>query len=198
MSPTNTITAPSEITSPQPSLHREYDSSIELRFITNAALSDRGRRLSEDRPNNIDPAEFLPQPSTTVSVVERWNSPKGNIYRTSATLFAFVIMGANDAAYGVSTCSCLRRAISIEDLSGHHSIPRGVLQLELRDRIASLPITPRRLCRRGASQQLDSRSFRPAWSCLPRTTLSRGSICWDCSSSAIPSLGGYFHCCRVW
>ena len=66
-----------------------------------AALRDPGRLLSEDRPKNIDPGEFLPQPSTTVSIVERWNNPKANIYRTAATLFAFVIMGANDAAYGV-------------------------------------------------------------------------------------------------
>jgi hypothetical protein len=51
---------------------------------------------------NDDPVEFLPQPSTTVSVVERWNHPPINIQRTFATFFAFVIMGANDAAYGVS------------------------------------------------------------------------------------------------
>jgi hypothetical protein len=47
-----------------------------------------------------DPVEFLPQPSTTVSVVERWNNPKINIWRTAATFYASVIMGANDAAYG--------------------------------------------------------------------------------------------------
>jgi hypothetical protein len=49
---------------------------------------------------NKDPVEFLPQPSTTVGVVERWNHPRVNIWRTSATFFAFIIMGANDAAYG--------------------------------------------------------------------------------------------------
>lgn len=52
-------------------------------------------------PKNNDPAEFLPQPSTTVSVVERWNHPHINVQRTLATFFAFIIMGANDAAYGV-------------------------------------------------------------------------------------------------
>ncbi|XPS78310.1 hypothetical protein M3J07_010329 [Ascochyta lentis] len=98
MSPTNTVTVtPATTTSPS---NRCSESSIELRPIPSAALRDPGRLLSEDRSKNIDPAEFLPQPSTTVSVVERWNSPKANIYRTAATLFAFVIMGANDAAYG--------------------------------------------------------------------------------------------------
>ncbi|KAF1977980.1 MFS general substrate transporter [Bimuria novae-zelandiae CBS 107.79] len=50
---------------------------------------------------NNDPAEFLPQPSTTVSVVERWNHPKANIGRTFATFFALTLIGANDASYGV-------------------------------------------------------------------------------------------------
>ncbi|KAJ4297589.1 hypothetical protein N0V90_005482 [Kalmusia sp. IMI 367209] len=51
--------------------------------------------------DNTDPAEFLPQPSTTVNVIERWNHPKVNIWRTFATFFAFTLLGANDAAYGV-------------------------------------------------------------------------------------------------
>lgn len=101
MSPTNTQTVTSASTTPSLPANRGSESSIELRPITSAALRDPGRLLSEDRPKNIDPAEFLPQPSTTVSIVERWNNPKANIYRTAATLFAFVIMGANDAAYGV-------------------------------------------------------------------------------------------------
>ncbi|KAF2181802.1 MFS general substrate transporter [Zopfia rhizophila CBS 207.26] len=47
-----------------------------------------------------DPVEFLPQPSTTVRVLERWDHPRINVYRTLATFFSFIIMGANDAAYG--------------------------------------------------------------------------------------------------
>jgi hypothetical protein len=66
-------------------------------------LRDEGRLLSETASKSIDPPEFLPQPSTTVLVVERWNQSKLNIFRTLATLFAFMIMGANDAAYGVSS-----------------------------------------------------------------------------------------------
>lgn len=33
--------------------------------------------------------------------LERWNSP-GNTAKTMATFWAFLVMGANDAAYGVS------------------------------------------------------------------------------------------------
>jgi hypothetical protein len=35
-------------------------------------------------------------------VQEQWNNPKSNAYRYFASLFAFTIMGMNDAAYGVS------------------------------------------------------------------------------------------------
>jgi hypothetical protein len=43
--------------------------------------------------------------------LERWNEPRANAYRYFATIFAFTIMGMNDAAYGVSEsrsfiCSC--------------------------------------------------------------------------------------------
>jgi hypothetical protein len=102
MSPTNTLTqTPASI---NPPLGSASHSNIELQPIAPAALHDQGRTLGDKTSADIDPVEFLPQPSTTVSVVERWNHPKVNIYRTFATLFAFMIMGANDAAYGVSIC----------------------------------------------------------------------------------------------
>lgn len=37
--------------------------------------------------------------------LEKWNDPAVNVYRLFATFWSFVIMGANDAAYGVSTAS---------------------------------------------------------------------------------------------
>jgi hypothetical protein len=35
-------------------------------------------------------------------VLEKWNQNRLNIYRTFATFWCFLVMGANDAAYGVS------------------------------------------------------------------------------------------------
>lgn len=35
--------------------------------------------------------------------LEKWNAPRINIYRSFATWWSFLVMGANDAAYGVST-----------------------------------------------------------------------------------------------
>lgn len=34
--------------------------------------------------------------------LERWNSSGTNIFRYFASLFSFIVMGMNDAAYGVS------------------------------------------------------------------------------------------------
>ncbi|KAI1503502.1 MFS general substrate transporter [Biscogniauxia marginata] len=42
----------------------------------------------------------LPRPSTATEVVQRWNYPRANIPRVAACFWSFVVMGANDAAYG--------------------------------------------------------------------------------------------------
>lgn len=46
-------------------------------------------------------------PAVVVHAIEKWNEPTVNISRLFATFWAFVIMGANDAAYGVSLISKL-------------------------------------------------------------------------------------------
>lgn len=100
MSSTNTITQTEA--SVHPPSKNALHANIELQLVAPAALRDQQRKCDDQRSNSIDPAAFLPQPSTTVSVAERWNHPKANVSRTLAILFAFTIMGANDAAYGVS------------------------------------------------------------------------------------------------
>ncbi|KAJ9636325.1 hypothetical protein H2199_008000 [Coniosporium tulheliwenetii] len=69
-------------------------------FLTRTDPANASNNAGSQHTQNNDPAEFLPQPSTTVGVVERWNHPRINLYRTFATFFGFLIMGANDAAYG--------------------------------------------------------------------------------------------------
>lgn len=91
---------------PKSSTPNFSQSSIELQPVGPATLRDAGRLLSESSRKDVDPVETLPHPSTVVSVVERWNHPKVNIFRTCAVLFAFMIMGANDAAYGVCHPTC--------------------------------------------------------------------------------------------
>ncbi|KAK3621535.1 hypothetical protein LTR56_019260 [Elasticomyces elasticus] len=48
-----------------------------------------------------DRNETLPSPTTaSADEVELWNKPGINLYRTFATFWSFLIMGANDATYG--------------------------------------------------------------------------------------------------
>lgn len=46
-------------------------------------------------------AESSSPPDDTESLLPRWNHPRSNIFRVFATLWVFLVMGANDAAYGV-------------------------------------------------------------------------------------------------
>lgn len=41
-------------------------------------------------------------PPGAFPALEKWNSPRINIYRSFSTFWSFLVMGANDAAYGVS------------------------------------------------------------------------------------------------
>jgi hypothetical protein len=43
----------------------------------------------------------LPPPSTAVDALQKWNRPRANKGRFFATLFAFLLFGLNDSAYGV-------------------------------------------------------------------------------------------------
>lgn len=42
-------------------------------------------------------------PQHAVSALPAWNQNKSNVFKTLSTFVAFIIMGANDAAYGVSS-----------------------------------------------------------------------------------------------
>lgn len=60
----------------------------------NERESDLETLSAESRPD---------QPPTVVALaLEKWNDPTENISRLFSTYWSFVIMGANDAAYGVS------------------------------------------------------------------------------------------------
>lgn len=58
----------------------------------------------EDGPNEAisGGGEDLRGPVRDTPKLEIWNKPVINMYRYLATLYTFIIMGMNDAAYGVS------------------------------------------------------------------------------------------------
>lgn len=54
-------------------------------------------------------------PAVISPTLEKWNKPNINIYRYLATIFSFVIMGMNDAAYGVSPPNAFQISTSVRD-----------------------------------------------------------------------------------
>jgi hypothetical protein len=59
--------------------------------------------LSVENGTNAKSGERdLESPVTDAPGLEIWNRPRINMWRYFATLYTFIIMGMNDAAYGVS------------------------------------------------------------------------------------------------
>lgn len=88
--------------------------------VTAANLGDKSGETVED---SNEEAEDSPN---EINKLEQWNHPRINMYRYLNTLFCLILMGMNDAAYGVS----LSKAISKEQLTfylGFNSICRRLI-----------------------------------------------------------------------
>ena len=83
--------------------------------------------IQDDGAENADITGELPAPSTAVEVLQRWNSPKSNRWRLAATCWSFAILGANDAAYGVSGPIIGKQRIPYSPLLGFDPICMGPL-----------------------------------------------------------------------
>lgn len=64
----------------------------------------------EALPRDPSATESLTGDSDGFRALEKWNQPRINIYRSFSTFWSFLVMGANDAAYGVSVCFLTRRS----------------------------------------------------------------------------------------
>jgi len=71
-----------------------------LQISETAPTTTLGHRVGNSEDS--DPIEGLPEPITHVAErAERWNQSRLNVCRTLAAFWSFVVMGSNDAAYGV-------------------------------------------------------------------------------------------------
>ncbi|KAF2472049.1 MFS general substrate transporter [Lindgomyces ingoldianus] len=68
--------------------------------VSRASPNIEAARSLENTSENNDPVENLPSPTTASERLERWNHPRMNLWRTLAAFGSFVVLGANDAAYG--------------------------------------------------------------------------------------------------
>ena len=74
--------------------------AVELRVPHGLLQSESDQNPFSSANNRFGESEVPPQHA--VSALPAWNQSKANVSKTLSTFVAFVIMGANDAAYGVS------------------------------------------------------------------------------------------------
>lgn len=74
----------------------------ELTIYSNTRLRTSVELQVQGQHGNADTHSGLPAPTTAVSPVQTWNKPRTNVWKISATFIDFIVMGLNDAAYGVS------------------------------------------------------------------------------------------------
>ncbi|KAI1763868.1 MFS general substrate transporter [Hypoxylon sp. FL1150] len=72
--------------------------------VNDFTVHEPARQTSMENGSGIDASDQdrspLPPPSISTDIVQRWNYPRKNIPRVAACFWSFVVMGANDAAYG--------------------------------------------------------------------------------------------------
>lgn len=74
-------------------------------------------------PHNVSTATTLEEGAP----LQQWNHPRINLGRSLVAFYGLIIMGANDAAYGVSSSTSLRPCFAHPQL-GNNSLPRDILQ----------------------------------------------------------------------
>ena len=129
--------------------------------------------------DNVPPGE-LPSPTTaTAEKKEQWNHPRINVYRTLSAFWCFILMGANDAASGVSIpplipnllkprlennflkSRYIRESPVINRLIGTYPLLREILRLNIHSRLITIPKPLSRLHRLCPPQQHSPPPLRP-------------------------------------
>lgn len=81
--------------------------------------------LQSQTAQEQQPEENL-SPPTGANALERWNQPQSNVYRTLATFWTFLVMGANDAVYGVSADRLNANVLAADRSAGVDSLCKAL------------------------------------------------------------------------
>jgi hypothetical protein len=73
---------------------------VELAAISWSASQPTQRQI---RISDLERAKDEPEPpSSAISVLQKWNSPRINMWKVFTCFWSLFVMGMNDGAYGVS------------------------------------------------------------------------------------------------
>lgn len=86
------------------SVNTRHETASTTKGISKQIHRALGRSGSVSEEVNVqDHDQTLPSPTTAGEMpTEKWYTPRINMYRVFATFWSFVVMGMNDASYGVS------------------------------------------------------------------------------------------------
>lgn len=87
------------LSSSLPAMASRQADTVELQQLP--APTPISEPVGEGSDTRADSQDLISPPDTAVAAVEKWNSSTTNVLRICATYWAFLVMGANDAAYGV-------------------------------------------------------------------------------------------------
>jgi hypothetical protein len=73
--------------------------AIELAPIPEPSTPAGERKLGTYDPESV--REEVVPPSTAVHALQKWNSPRINMWRVFAAFWSFLVLGMNDGSYGV-------------------------------------------------------------------------------------------------
>lgn len=150
---------------------------LELFILSNSTIMSIGVQDSphatiyESQPRQHENQSSSSSESSSQIDDEKWNHPRSNIAKTLATFWSFLIMGANDSAYGVRShldiypwqFETYTNRIQRSSHSSHTYInpyasnspppsntfpARILLQPLLHNRLPRLPVSTTRLCHR--------------------------------------------------
>lgn len=76
---------------------------IEMAHLPASPTASFQRKLGTNDPESVS-GETIP-PSTAVNALQKWNSPRSNMWRVFACFWSLFVLGMNDGSYGV--CSQL-------------------------------------------------------------------------------------------
>ncbi|KAL5340929.1 hypothetical protein BJX70DRAFT_83127 [Aspergillus crustosus] len=105
-----------QVEPPQP---QACDAADAEKNIQSDGVRDALASNNNDNDNHAD--------ATHETEAERWNHPRSNIIKTLATFWAFLVMGANDSAYG-PIIPYVRLLLPIFHPNYHQSQPPNLIQ----------------------------------------------------------------------
>jgi hypothetical protein len=118
----------------------ESNGTFDVDAIGLVTIPERSTQSTQTKLETSDPESAKDEPgppSTAVGVLQRWNSPRINMWRVFACFWSLFVMGMNDGSYGVSCANFDLNWALLTCLIGFGSIRMNILLVIFTFRLTS-------------------------------------------------------------